>query len=256
MAFNCRFTFEKLGQTHILVESDSIFLSTRGTNRYFKVTSNIGNEGHDMLEFLNSKGINPKTVFDVGANFGEISLFFCRKLPDAKIVAIEASPENLEILRYNMAKQYFNTDNIKIVPKAVSDKNGFVHITCGLGSENTIMEQSDDSVNVPCDKLDSIINSMGINQIDFMKIDIEGAEPLLKESLCASADKIRSLFIEFSNKNNQENYISLMKGLCNAGYTIYFRYTDQPLSFEEASKLYSKRKGDFWFVKEGHESQS
>ena len=57
-----------------------VFLNMKGTNRYLKVIGDMeGNEGEKIRAFLTSKGIDVRTMVDLGANFGEISLYFCRR---------------------------------------------------------------------------------------------------------------------------------------------------------------------------------
>ena len=37
---------------------------------------------------------NPKVIIDLGAHFGDTSLYYHSRFPDAKIIAVEPSPEN------------------------------------------------------------------------------------------------------------------------------------------------------------------
>ena len=51
-----------------------------------------------------------------------------------------------------------------------------------------------------------ICEEFKINEIDFLKIDIEGAEPLLDNSLNILLPNIKSMLVEFSDKNSFELY--------------------------------------------------
>ena len=93
------------GQIYVL--SDGIFLNTKGNNRYFKVPADCpGNQGRAMYDFLISKNIIPNTMVDLGANYGEIALYFCKQNPGMKILAVEASPKNFQILKLNVKRRY------------------------------------------------------------------------------------------------------------------------------------------------------
>ncbi|MCK4304160.1 MAG: FkbM family methyltransferase [Candidatus Eisenbacteria sp.] len=249
------------GEVH--VESHGILLNVKGTNRYFKGLGESGNEGHKLGEFLESHGIRTGTMLDIGANFGEIALYFARRYPDARIVAVEPAPENLAILKGNLGRQYFDTGHVQLVPEAVSARRGHVTITQGLGSENSIVSNRDntpltsatDGVEVPCTTLAEIVERCGLAEIDFIKIDIEGAEPLLSESLVKLAGCVRSLYIEFSSKNSEESYLELLRALMDAGYRAFvMENPDEDLSFARARDLYLAERRDhgggvnFWFL--------
>lgn len=118
----------------VYVFSEGIFLNARNNNRYFKVSVNqSGNEGKALLSFLQIHNISVRTMIDLGACHGEISLYFCRNLPEAKILAVEASPENFSILQSNCKFQLFPVENLIPLNEAVADKSGMIQITRGRG---------------------------------------------------------------------------------------------------------------------------
>lgn len=241
-----------------------VFLNMKGTNRYLKVIGDReGNEGEKILAFLTSKGIAVRAMVDLGANFGEISLYFCRQCPHAKILAVEASPDNFRILESNVRFQSFPTTNLTLVCEAVSDRNGFVEITTGLSAENIIvrsgihLKEADrgkkfETVRVPSDTLQSLMSRFGFASLDFLKVDIEGSEPLLFESLKACARTIRAILIEVGDKADHRAYLPLMRFLFAEYWGAYdavtgHRWTSFP-SFEK--DMLSSYAQDIWFVRE------
>ena len=208
---------------------DGIMLNNQGTNRYLKSrSSNINSEGNWMEQQLIEHGIIPKTIVDLGANFGEISLYFSKKYPTSKIYSIEPSPENLLLLEDNLRIQNFKTDNIKVIKKAVTDKTGQINITSGLHSENSIVasKTSGGTISKKYDIVETTTLSLICKQyemfdIDFLKIDIEGSEPLLTSCLNVLIVNIKSMLIEFSDKNSFESYEKLLKVIYSHGMICY-----------------------------------
>ncbi len=182
------------------------------------------NEGKEMDDFLKTKGVKINTVVDLGACYGEVSLYFSKQYPNAKILAIEPSTWNLKTFKDNKKRQNFNTDNIIILKEAVSDKKGTVKITKVLGKENSILNIKGRTEKVDADTLDSIIKRFGINQIDFMKIDIEKAEPLLYDSLKILIKQINAILIETIDEK-------LIKLFLDNGMKKYQRSTNDDLWF-------------------------
>ena len=191
---------------------DGIMLNNQGTNRYLKWRTDNSNEGYLMNQQITKYGIIPHTIMDIGGNYGEISLYFSKKYPKSKIYCIEGSPQNILIMEDNLSIQNFSTSNIQLIKKIVSNKTGLVEITTELGSENSIVfsktldetKRSKRSVIVEAKTLIDICKELEIKEIDFLKIDIEGAEPLLEESLNILLPNIKSMLVEFSDKNSFE----------------------------------------------------
>lgn len=237
---------------------NGIYLNNQLTDRYFNVTTGIqANEGKSLLEFLIQKEIQVKQMIDVGACFGEISLWFSKMLPEAKVLAIEASPNNLAILKNNLNNQLFPVENITIVEEAISDKSGYTQITQDLGSENSIiidpeknLTVSQNQVSVPTDTLSNIMDRFNIKNVDFMKIDIEGAEPLLYECLDKNLEKIKSIYCEFSFKNSKEQYAQLLDLFFEKGLSCY-KDAGNKLQLQEVKKLLSQHEViNLWFINE------
>ena len=122
--------------------------------------------------------------------FGEISIFFSKKYPNAKIFSVEASQENIKIFNKNLNAQNFPVCNITIINRAIFNKRAKVKFTNDLYAENSIVcddiknNKTNKTTYVRSSTLSDIINKYAKNTtIDFIKIDIEGSEPFLKNDL-------------------------------------------------------------------------
>ena len=214
----------------VSVEFEGIRLSCEGTNRYFKVVgSQPGNEAAEHVAILGHYGITPHRVIDIGANFGEISLYFARHIPECRVLAIEASPANIKILRNNLAMQPHWSERITVEEVAVGDRTGRVEISSNLGSENSVIPGAKSSSgqapmdlrSVPMRRLGDVVAGSEFERPDFIKVDVEGAEPLLGEDL--GGLKAKAMVIEYSYKNTPFAYAELTRTLLSAGYVTRTR---------------------------------
>ncbi len=228
LRFNQDITVQPSGD--VLITSDGISLTSERTNRYFKINGKmVGNEGKDLADVLAARGIPVRQFIDIGANFGEISLYFSKTFPDASVLSIEASPANYAILEKNRARQHFDTNNITPVNVAVGESRGKVRISKDLASGNTIVlddknelrNEVRETEEIDMVPLLDLTKQHGFGTPDFIKIDIEGAEPYLTSDLVALS--ARALFIEFANKNTREAYFDLVRRLYDSGYSIATR---------------------------------
>jgi len=200
------------------IGTDGVFLSTKATKRYLKSnnTSKI-NQGFALSKVIKKlDAVN--VVFDIGANVGEVSIYFSKMYPNSKIFSIEPSTRNLIIFKENMHDQFFECKNITIIEKAVSNYNGKIKITKHLNAQNTIilnpeinreinnknLKFLDETEEVEVVTLENLCEQYQINEIDFMKIDIEGAEPLLTISIKKLQPKM--IFMEISSKNTEASF--------------------------------------------------
>ena len=218
------------------VGDDGVFLNTKATNRYLK-SSSISkiNQGFDLYEKIKKILNKVDIIIDLGANVGEISLYLSKIFPSSKIFSIEPSTKNLLIFKENIKKQYFNCNNITIIKKVVCNYNGKIKITNSFRAENTVIldpkknkhinnkfknnsEKFKKTEEVDASTLLKICEENKINEIDFIKIDIEGAEPLLTEDINKLKPKL--IFTEISDKNTEASYQEMLDKL-NDSYEIY-----------------------------------
>jgi FkbM family methyltransferase len=125
---------------------------------------------------------NLKNILDIGANYGQHTILMAKISPDAKIIAIEASQSNIDVLEHNLKENDIN--NVKIINTYLSDKNGtidFFHAdsnaACAFActSDYGEVNHTDIKTNIQTHRLDSLVTD---TQFDFIKMDIEGAELL------------------------------------------------------------------------------
>ncbi len=159
----------------------------------------------------------PQFIIDAGANIGLTSLYFSKKYPEAKILAIEPEINNFNILINN------TTGISKII---VEQKAVWFH------NDGVTLEQSDSNdshfikcittrgVNIGSITIDKIIERYSLDSIDVLKLDIEGAEKEIFENNCSWLYKVKTLVIELHDRLKPGCAMSLFSALNNHNYTL------------------------------------
>lgn len=119
-------------------------------------------------------------VLDCGANVG-VTVRAELAAGAKTVVAIEPGPENLECLRRNYPKE-ISAGRVIIVPKGVWDKEDF--LTLRVDPKNSAADsfvlQREGAVElekVPLTTIDKLVDDLKLERVDYIKLDIEGAEP-------------------------------------------------------------------------------
>lgn len=144
------------------------------------------------------------TVFDVGANVGELSLLFSRFVgPEGRVHCFEPGPDAYE--RLTTVVKATARDNLVLNRMALSDKSGEVelflygdwHSWSSLVerpfAEHGIETPAVSRVSVPSATVDEYCRLKNIGRIDLLKIDVEGAE---LQVLRGAEQKLRSHSIQ------------------------------------------------------------
>jgi FkbM family methyltransferase len=130
-------------------------------------------------EYKWEPALNPKIIIDLGAHFGDTTLYYHLKYPEAHIYAVEPSPRNFERLSKNVRQ----ISNITPIFGGLADKDGFADlhiIASSMGS--SFMDRSDENsstATVPVFTLQTLMGLCNITRADIIKFDIEGAEESL-----------------------------------------------------------------------------
>lgn len=169
--------------------------------RTFKGDISIFNEIFWQNSYFVPKGFlkEPAVIVDLGGHVGFTSIYFSTRYPNAKIYTVEASKQNFSILEFNVKS--FE----KIVPlkKAVYTDDGFISFDeSGLSYNHKIDEGGDQ---IEAISVNSLLNSYGIEKVDLMKIDIEGAEKDILQKNTEWLEKTNAIIIELHKPYSVED---------------------------------------------------
>ncbi|MFX1375588.1 MAG: FkbM family methyltransferase [Promethearchaeota archaeon] len=166
-------------------------------------------------------------VLDVGAFIGLSSMIFSKKIgEEGKVYAIE--PVMHDVIKKNIEVNKIN--NIIIIPKALGNESGVIEIEISdYGGDASISKRDYTKGHytrkkvVELSTLDHLVNELGLKKIDFIKIDIEGAEELAIRGANDLIEQfkpkwsISSYHIDFNNEPQHNKIVNLM---LNYGYKI------------------------------------
>lgn len=145
---------------------------------------------------------DPKFILDVGANIGTSSIWFAKRYPGAKIIAIEPEEDNFNLLCENI-RPWSNVVPIRAALGNVSgDRELFDRGTGPWGYTITPSPQTLHELNqvVRCVTVSEILEKQGMKRIDILKIDIEGGEKEVFETCRDWIDQIDMIAIELHDR--------------------------------------------------------
>jgi FkbM family methyltransferase len=139
---------------------------------------------------------------DIGANIGAVSLFvdnFNKSRDDdnkIKVYAVEPEPNNLHLLNHNIKNNA--TENITVVNNAIWHEEAIVSISNRGGNSSILGPEEEEKSEVLAITLETLFSIYDIEEVDVMKIDIEGAEfDLIINTPAETLAKIKILVLEF-----------------------------------------------------------
>lgn len=196
-----------IGRSNLLGPLRDIFLRSQGSYRETKVLINRDYSGYvvnfyffgsikvaskavqsgientilrNSIDLINRLKINKKdaVVFDVGANFGYLSLVWANSIAqNGKVVAFEP---NLNVYKSfkNSVESNNLESNIQLNNLAVGKEEGSIELFLRSTTSNTILPESKNmhSTSIEMVSLDNFIKRSGIEGCDLVKIDVDGIE--------------------------------------------------------------------------------
>jgi FkbM family methyltransferase len=166
---------------------------------------------------------DPAVIFDLGANVGFASLFFSRRHPTARIIAVEADPRTYPRLVRNVRQ----LTNVTPLQRAVAGEDGllkFFSSSSSISSSLTRINSDDQAVDVPASRLETLMNEVGVDRVDLLKIDIEGAEFAVLAN--APLDRINEIVAEI-HYDLADGDEQTLRGLL-VGFELTFRQLPYP----------------------------
>jgi len=150
---------------------------------------------------------NPKTVIDIGANIGCVSILCAEK--GAKVFAYEPASDNFETLEHNIKLNGYS-NNIKCIKKAVGKRGQsklYIHPK-NSGATSLFLHQNgavaDKYEMVEVISIHDVFEQNNIEHCDLLKLDAEGAEKDIIYDLDDKlVKKIAQISLEFHGRNRE-----------------------------------------------------
>jgi FkbM family methyltransferase len=150
-----------------------------------------------LLEALRDEPI--RTVLDVGANVGKWSLMAAEVFPQSTIYALEVVPATAAELRTRVAGQ----DRISCFGLGLAEHTGrlTIHYNPAASAHSTHTDYphswKGERIECPVMRGDEFLAREGIVGVDFLKLDVEGAEHLVLRGLDGLLRERRVRFVQF-----------------------------------------------------------
>lgn len=166
----------------------------------------------------------PRVIFDIGACEGEDSIRYARRFPRARVFAFEPLPANQTLIRANFAR--YGVSTAELVLFALSDRTGeaVFHVSSGrpreefagrdwnYGNKSSSLLppagpdpmfgwiEFKEAITVRTTTLDAFCRERGIDAIDLIHLDVQGAEHLVLTGAAATLPRVAAVWLEVANQ--------------------------------------------------------
>lgn len=173
----------------------------------------------------------PRVIMDIGACEGEDSIRFTRLYPQAKVFAFEPLPSNQTLVRANLAR--YDAKRVELVPLALSNQQGEAtfHVSSGRppdlfagkdwnygNKSSSLLAPAGDgkihgwvefkeAITVPTGTLDQFCAERGIDRIDFIQMDVQGAELLVLAGAERMLPHLTAIWLEVSSRKIYQDQV-------------------------------------------------
>ncbi len=169
----------------------------------------------EIYRFVSGKK-NP-VIIDCGANIGLSVIYFKQLFPHANITAFEPDIKIFEVLKRNIDS--FSYTDVLLINKGLWNTDGKLNFFSeGADAGHIEANAAEANATIEVTRLRPFLNK----QVDFLKIDIEGAEYTLLEDIKDLLHNVSNVFLEYhSYKNKQQILSDILNILKEAGYRFY-----------------------------------
>ena len=132
---------------------------------------------------------DPKVIVDLGANIGFSTIALARRYPTARFVCVEPTAENRALLEQNLR---LNGIDAQVFPFAIVGTAGRYDLNVAeYPAANNVSASAEGSIEGIT--LGELLDRAGVERVDLLKIDIEGAERQVFEAASGWADRVDAI---------------------------------------------------------------
>lgn len=152
-----------------------------------------------------------RVILDVGANCGATSVDLARRHPDAVVHAFEPGAEARSYLLRNAAEH----PNVVVHPFGLHSADGeatlYLHET-DLGQASVLPPAGGAAVTetVALRSAAGWLDEAGIDRVDILKVDVEGVEVEVLESLAPVLPEVQVLYVEYDSRSARRRIDALL----------------------------------------------
>lgn len=175
-------------------------------------------------------------ILDCGANLGMASIYFKWLYPNSRVQAFEPDPGTFRLLADNIASNHLD---VEVHNCALWDQDGEVRFFVDPKNPGSLLMSTDparlkgESIVVPARRLSSFISGI----VDFLKLDVEGAEGRVLEDLVQTGkiESVKQMVIEYHHRigNQRSSLGDFLRLLEEAGFQYQIQASVYPVTSKD-----------------------
>jgi len=183
-----------------------------------------------------------KTILDIGANVGAASVFFALGYPDAQVYAFEPGTMPFSLLQQNVEL----LRNVRVFPFGLY--SGETKLPLFRGKNDSVESSLCPSVRTAGEGeqirlagASEFLSEHGIESVDILKIDTEGCEVPILQSLRQYLPGVKVLYVEYHSERDRRTIDGMLadthvlwRGHVNFAYRGEFCYLKRELVPDES----------------------
>jgi len=222
-AFNPDCKMKVLGNGEFLIQ-------VRGTS--FRVAHvpafEIGNDLIALRGYLHGLTLAPgSVVVDAGASgSGIATMCLSRMVGDTgRVLALEPDKKSLEMLEKNLRLN--NIKNVTTLNQGLWNREETLTFNSGMGQSSSVAftngESGTGTIKLNCIDLDQLLKHLQIPKVDFIKMDIEGAEIEALEGMknLLQAGGLGLAIASYHYRDGKQTYLALENTFRQLGYEVH-----------------------------------
>jgi FkbM family methyltransferase len=136
-------------------------------------------------------------VVDIGANIGAFSVYAAKMCGASRVLSFEPFPDTFKVLNANVDKN--DLQNVTYVNQAIAGNRGrrtMAVDSVDFGCNSLITGSFERTLDVECSTLDDVFERYSLTNIDYLKMDCEGAEYEILENAIPRLGQIGRISME------------------------------------------------------------
>ena len=153
---------------------------------------------NEFYKFRTNK--NCPKIIDCGSYIGTSILYFKINYPNAIVIGFEPDEKNYSLLKTNLDNWNFSDTEAANAAIWINNESIAFNSAGNMSSRiETTVDENDSKKIVKCVRLKDLLNE----EVDFLKIDIEGAEFAVLNDCSDNLKNVKNLFVEYHGKYSE-----------------------------------------------------
>ncbi len=139
-----------------------------------------------------------RTIVDLGANIGLTARWLLSEFPGSHLVAVEPEPSNVAVLERNLK----GLPSASVVQGCIAPHDGeqYLQLAQQADSHRVANGPGEGTLRVAAVSMPTLLSRTGMDRVDLLKMDIEGAEGALLENCGEWIGRVKCIIIELHQK--------------------------------------------------------